>query len=49
MHIYRENNNSGDILSKEAQTLEMVNLTCTEFLDGESMGKKSIMFFEKDM
>ena len=36
---------SGDVLSKEALSLEMGKLSFIEILDGESIGSDTILFF----
>ena len=44
-HIYREHNSSADGLSKEALTMEMGNLSFSEYLDGEIIGNGDIRIF----
>ena len=44
-HIYRENNSIADGLSKEALTMEMGNLSFSEYLDGETIGNGIIRLF----
>ena len=44
-HIYREHNTSVDVLSKEALSLEMGKLSFIEMLEGEAIGRGSMLLF----
>ena len=44
-HIYRENNSSANGLSKESLTMEMGNLSFSEYLDVEIIGNGNIRLF----